>query len=92
MGLRLLMTILALSLAIPQPLHSRAVRIALIPFSFHGEKDLSRLRDPLKNMLSKGLKQYGFQPVPALDELGETSEYPARKMSDDMARIAGSDK
>ncbi|HVO83519.1 MAG TPA: outer membrane protein assembly factor BamA [Syntrophobacteria bacterium] len=53
----------------PQPLNAQVQRIAVFPFAIFSEEDLSALRDPLMTMLTNSLKQQGFQPVSAVEEL-----------------------
>jgi len=53
----------------PQLLTAQVQRIALFPFAIFSDEDLSALREPLMTMLSNSLKQQGFQPVSAIEEL-----------------------
>jgi outer membrane protein insertion porin family len=52
-----------------QPLNAQVQRIAVFPFAILSEEDLSALREPLMTMLTNSLKQQGFQPVSAVEEL-----------------------
>jgi outer membrane protein insertion porin family len=53
----------------PQPLTAQMQRIAVFPFAIFSDEDLSALREPLMTMLTNSLKQQGFQPVSAVEEL-----------------------
>ena len=86
---RLLFVLLVLSLTWPQPLYSRAIRLAVIPLTFYSEEDLTHLRKPLMDMLVRTLRQQGFQPVPAFEILEEKPWPMAREMSDTQARKIG---
>jgi outer membrane protein insertion porin family len=54
----------------PQPLKAQVQRIVVFPFAIFSKEDLSALREPLMTMLTNSLRQQGFQPVSAAEELG----------------------
>ncbi len=89
--LRVLLVLLVLSLAWPRPLYSEAVRVAVIPLTFYSKEDLNNLRKPVMDMLLKGLKQQGFQPVFALDLLEKAPEWMREEIDDTRARRVGLD-
>ncbi len=89
MRFRLLFILLILSLAWPGPLYSQAVRIAVIPLILYSKEDLSNLRKPIMDMLLKGLRQQGFQPVVALGALEEVRELVVEEIDDTRARRIG---
>ena len=91
MKFRLLFVLLGLSLVWPQSLHSRAIRLAVIPLTFYSEEDLTHLRKPLMDMMVKTLRQQGFQPVSALEILEEKPSLAAGEMSDVKARKVGAE-
>ena len=91
MRFRLLFVLLILSLIWPRPLYSQAIRVAVIPLTFYSKEDLSRLRKPVMDMLLNGLKQQGFQPVPALDLLKEIPGWVGEEVDDTRARKVGLD-
>jgi outer membrane protein insertion porin family len=88
---RLLFVLVGLSLVWPQPLYSRAIRLAIIPLTFYSEEDLTHLRKPLMDMMVRTLRQQGFQPVSALEILEEKPSLSAREMSDLQARKIGAE-
>jgi outer membrane protein insertion porin family len=53
----------------PQSLKAQVQRIAVFPFAIFSDEDLSALQEPLTTMLTNSLKQQGFQPVSAAEEL-----------------------
>ncbi|MGW8207370.1 MAG: POTRA domain-containing protein, partial [Syntrophobacteria bacterium] len=91
MKFRLLFVLLGLSLVWPQPLYSRAIRLAVIPLTFYSTDDLTHLRKPLMDMMVRTLRQQGFQPVSALDILEEKPSLAVREMSDVQARKVGAE-
>ena len=91
MKFRLLFVLLGLSLVWPQPLYSRAIRLAVIPLTFYSTDDLTHLRKPLMDMMVRTLRQQGFQPVSALDILEEKPSLALREMSDVQARKVGAE-
>ena len=91
MKFRLLFVLLGLSLVWPQPLYSRAIRLAVIPLTFYSEEDLTHLRKPLMDMMVRTLRQQGFQPVSALEILEEKPSLSAGEMSDVQARKIGAE-
>jgi outer membrane protein insertion porin family len=88
---RLLFVLLGLSLVWPQLVYSRAIRLAIIPLTFHSEEDLNHLRKPLMDMMVRTLRLQGFQPVSALEILQEKPSLSAREMSDVQARKIGAE-
>ena len=91
MRIRLLIILLVLSLCWPRPIHSRTVRVAIIPLTFHSEEDLSNLNKPLMSMMVRGLRQQGFKPVPAVDLVSDVQQAPQKEMNDTLARSIGAD-
>ncbi|MEJ2363635.1 MAG: outer membrane protein assembly factor BamA, partial [Deltaproteobacteria bacterium] len=91
MKFRLLFVLLGLSLVWPQLVYSRAIRLAIIPLTFHSEEDLNHLRKPLMDMMVRTLRLQGFQPVSALEILQEKPSLSAREMSDVQARKIGAE-
>ena len=91
MKFRLLFVLLGLSLFWPQPLYSRAIRLAIIPLTFYSEEDLTHLRKPLMDMMIKSLRQLGFQPVSAFEILEEKPLLSARELSDVQVRKIGAE-
>jgi outer membrane protein insertion porin family len=71
----------------PQHLTAQVQRIVVFPFAIFSEEDLSALREPLMTMLTNSLKQQGFQPVSAAEELGgkpPTSDGQVRQVGGEM--------
>jgi len=65
----LVVAVLVAWMSWPQPLTAQMQRIAVFPFAIFSDEDLSALREPLMTMLTNSLKQQGFQPVSAVEEL-----------------------
>ena len=91
MKFRLLFVLLGLSLLWPQPIYTRAIRLAVIPLTFYSEEDLTHLGKPLMDMMVRTLRQQGFQPVSASEILAEKPSLSARGMSDVQARKVGAE-
>jgi len=88
---RLLFVLLGLSLLWPQPIYTRAIRLAVIPLTFYSEEDLTHLGKPLMDMMARTLRQQGFQPVSASEILAEKPSLSVREMSDVQARKVGAE-
>jgi outer membrane protein insertion porin family len=65
----LVITVMIAWLSWSQPLNAQVQRIVVFPFAILSEEDLSALQEPLTTMLTNSLKQQGFQPVSAVEEL-----------------------
>jgi outer membrane protein insertion porin family len=63
----------------------------VIPLAFYSKEDLNHLRKPVMDMLLKGLKQQGFQPVFALDVFEKAPEWMPAEIDDARARRVGLD-
>jgi outer membrane protein insertion porin family len=83
---RLPFVLLVLSLIWPQPLFSGTNRLAIIPFIFYSQEDLTHLRKPLEQIMVKSLAQQGFQPLVVSEE--ETLLVP-EETTDTLARQIG---
>ncbi|MBW2069981.1 MAG: outer membrane protein assembly factor BamA [Deltaproteobacteria bacterium] len=72
-----------------QSLYGQAVRIAIVPFTFHSVEDLSGLQGPLLNLFMKSLRKQGFQPISAKDALQGEAIQVGTAMTDALARAIG---
>ncbi|UCG13748.1 MAG: outer membrane protein assembly factor BamA [Deltaproteobacteria bacterium] len=84
-----LLLILLMFLSWPGPLYSQTTRVAVIPLTIYSEEDLSALSKPLMDMLIKGLKQQGFQPVPASGAVEKETKAKYLDIHDGQARAIG---
>ncbi len=91
MRFRLLFVLLVMSLTWPRPLYSQAIRVAVIPLTFYSREDLSNLRKPVMEMLLKGLKKQGFQPLQSERAREEAPELTVEEIDDARARKIGLD-